>query len=163
MYKSARDSHEFACVHRGAFSEVVLAQEKLTSRMFAVKCIPKKALKGKESSIENEIAVLRKWVLWREHKHKSTNSWLPGQLCISDASYPTKPPPPGHDPQPAYPNTNNIQDWKFCQCSSCKTLTSRVRLRTLFVIRRFLLVFKVHVRFNFTMSHKSRTNTFVLK
>ncbi|XP_062299743.1 calcium/calmodulin-dependent protein kinase type 1D [Scomber scombrus] len=44
----------------GAFSEVILAQEKLTGRMFAVKCIPKKALKGKESSIENEIAVLRK-------------------------------------------------------------------------------------------------------
>ncbi|XP_029107621.1 calcium/calmodulin-dependent protein kinase type 1D [Scleropages formosus] len=44
----------------GAFSEVVLAQEKATGRMFAVKCIPKKALKGKESSIENEIAVLRK-------------------------------------------------------------------------------------------------------
>uniref|UniRef100_A0A8C6UCU3 Calcium/calmodulin-dependent protein kinase 1Da n=1 Tax=Neogobius melanostomus TaxID=47308 RepID=A0A8C6UCU3_9GOBI len=44
----------------GAFSEVVLAQEKLTGRTFAVKCIPKKALKGKESSIENEIAVLRK-------------------------------------------------------------------------------------------------------
>ncbi|XP_071401811.1 calcium/calmodulin-dependent protein kinase type 1D, partial [Centroberyx affinis] len=42
------------------FSEVVLAQEKLTGRMFAVKCIPKKALKGKESSIENEIAVLRR-------------------------------------------------------------------------------------------------------
>lgn len=46
--------------HRGAFSEVVLAQERLTGRMFAVKCIPKKALKGKESSIENEIAVLRR-------------------------------------------------------------------------------------------------------
>ncbi|XP_035530112.1 calcium/calmodulin-dependent protein kinase type 1D isoform X1 [Morone saxatilis] len=44
----------------GAFSEVVLAQDRLTGRMFAVKCIPKKALKGKESSIENEIAVLRK-------------------------------------------------------------------------------------------------------
>ncbi|XP_015248291.1 PREDICTED: calcium/calmodulin-dependent protein kinase type 1D [Cyprinodon variegatus] len=44
----------------GAFSEVVLAQEKLSGRMFAVKCIPKKALKGKESSIENEIAVLRR-------------------------------------------------------------------------------------------------------
>ncbi|XP_037551798.1 calcium/calmodulin-dependent protein kinase type 1D [Nematolebias whitei] len=44
----------------GAFSEVVLAQEKQSARMFAVKCIPKKALKGKESSIENEIAVLRK-------------------------------------------------------------------------------------------------------
>ncbi|XP_067247719.1 calcium/calmodulin-dependent protein kinase type 1D isoform X3 [Chanodichthys erythropterus] len=45
---------------RGAFSEVVLAEERSTGKMFAVKCIPKKALKGKESSIENEIAVLRK-------------------------------------------------------------------------------------------------------
>uniref|UniRef100_A0A8K9UPX8 Calcium/calmodulin-dependent protein kinase 1Da n=1 Tax=Oncorhynchus mykiss TaxID=8022 RepID=A0A8K9UPX8_ONCMY len=44
----------------GAFSEVVLAQERSTGKMFAVKCIPKKALKGKESSIENEITVLRK-------------------------------------------------------------------------------------------------------
>ncbi|XP_051975044.1 calcium/calmodulin-dependent protein kinase type 1D [Xyrauchen texanus] len=44
----------------GAFSEVVLAEERATGKMFAVKCIPKKALKGKESSIENEIAVLRK-------------------------------------------------------------------------------------------------------
>ncbi|KAG7454593.1 hypothetical protein MATL_G00261450 [Megalops atlanticus] len=44
----------------GAFSEVVLAQEKASGKMFAVKCIPKKALKGKESSIENEIAVLRR-------------------------------------------------------------------------------------------------------
>ncbi|TRY82458.1 hypothetical protein DNTS_028279 [Danionella cerebrum] len=40
--------------------EVVLAEERSTGKMFAVKCIPKKALKGKESSIENEIAVLRK-------------------------------------------------------------------------------------------------------
>ncbi|XP_072255154.1 calcium/calmodulin-dependent protein kinase type 1D [Pyxicephalus adspersus] len=44
----------------GAFSEVVLAEEKVTGKLFAVKCIPKKALKGKESSIENEIAVLKK-------------------------------------------------------------------------------------------------------
>ncbi|KAK7117338.1 hypothetical protein R3I94_022789 [Phoxinus phoxinus] len=44
----------------GAFSEVVLAQEKATGDMYAVKCIPKKALRGKESGIENEIAVLRK-------------------------------------------------------------------------------------------------------
>ncbi|XP_069621313.1 calcium/calmodulin-dependent protein kinase type 1D [Ranitomeya imitator] len=44
----------------GAFSEVVLADEKLTGKLFAVKCIPKKALKGKESSIENEITVLKK-------------------------------------------------------------------------------------------------------
>uniref|UniRef100_A0A8D0BZI2 Calcium/calmodulin dependent protein kinase ID n=1 Tax=Salvator merianae TaxID=96440 RepID=A0A8D0BZI2_SALMN len=44
----------------GAFSEVVLAEDRATGKLFAVKCIPKKALKGKESSIENEIAVLRK-------------------------------------------------------------------------------------------------------
>ncbi|XP_048465968.1 calcium/calmodulin-dependent protein kinase type 1D [Rhincodon typus] len=44
----------------GAFSEVVMAKEKMTGKMFAIKCIPKKALKGKESSIENEIAVLRR-------------------------------------------------------------------------------------------------------
>ncbi|XP_077194070.1 calcium/calmodulin-dependent protein kinase type 1D isoform X2 [Paroedura picta] len=44
----------------GAFSEVVLAENRSTGKLFAVKCIPKKALKGKESSIENEIAVLRK-------------------------------------------------------------------------------------------------------
>ncbi|KAB0384938.1 hypothetical protein FD755_006855 [Muntiacus reevesi] len=46
-------------ISHGAFSEVVLAEEKATGKLFAVKCIPKKALKGKESSIENEIAVLR--------------------------------------------------------------------------------------------------------
>uniref|UniRef100_A0A8C5HAL1 Calcium/calmodulin-dependent protein kinase type 1D-like n=1 Tax=Gouania willdenowi TaxID=441366 RepID=A0A8C5HAL1_GOUWI len=44
----------------GAFSEVVMAREKATGKMVAIKCIPKKALKGKEMSIENEIAVLRK-------------------------------------------------------------------------------------------------------
>ncbi|XP_071008996.1 calcium/calmodulin-dependent protein kinase type 1D-like isoform X2 [Oncorhynchus clarkii lewisi] len=44
----------------GAFSEVIMAREKATGKMVAVKCIPKKALKGKETSIENEIAVLRK-------------------------------------------------------------------------------------------------------
>ncbi|XP_069812293.1 calcium/calmodulin-dependent protein kinase type 1D [Dendropsophus ebraccatus] len=44
----------------GAFSEVVLAQDRTTGKLFAVKCIPKKALKGKESSIENEITVLKK-------------------------------------------------------------------------------------------------------
>ncbi|KAG9332684.1 hypothetical protein JZ751_014782, partial [Albula glossodonta] len=49
----------------GAFSEVVLAEEKMTQRLVAIKCIPKKALEGKENSIENEIAVL--------HKIKHTN------------------------------------------------------------------------------------------
>ncbi|XP_078275506.1 calcium/calmodulin-dependent protein kinase type 1D-like [Rhinoraja longicauda] len=44
----------------GAFSEVVMAKERTSGKMFAIKCIPKKALKGKENSIENEIAVLRR-------------------------------------------------------------------------------------------------------
>ncbi|XP_023661221.1 calcium/calmodulin-dependent protein kinase type 1-like isoform X2 [Paramormyrops kingsleyae] len=42
----------------GAFSEVVLAEEKQTQRTVAIKCIPKKALEGKENSVENEITVL---------------------------------------------------------------------------------------------------------
>ncbi|XP_030358263.1 calcium/calmodulin-dependent protein kinase type 1 isoform X1 [Strigops habroptila] len=46
--------------HRGAFSEVVLAEEKATRKLVAIKCIAKKALEGKETSIENEIAVLHK-------------------------------------------------------------------------------------------------------
>ncbi|XP_067915653.1 calcium/calmodulin-dependent protein kinase type 1D isoform X2 [Heterodontus francisci] len=51
----------YSLLHKcGAFSEVVMAKEKTTGKMFAIKCIPKKALKGKESSIENEIAVLRR-------------------------------------------------------------------------------------------------------
>ncbi|CAB1315292.1 unnamed protein product, partial [Coregonus sp. 'balchen'] len=49
----------------GAFSEVVLAEEKGTQRLVAIKCIPKKALEGKENNIENEIAVL--------HRIKHTN------------------------------------------------------------------------------------------
>ncbi|KTG41278.1 hypothetical protein cypCar_00029111 [Cyprinus carpio] len=44
----------------GAFSEVFLAEEKKTQRLVAIKCIPKKALEGKENSIENEIAVLHR-------------------------------------------------------------------------------------------------------
>uniref|UniRef100_A0A8B9GBA0 Calcium/calmodulin dependent protein kinase I n=1 Tax=Amazona collaria TaxID=241587 RepID=A0A8B9GBA0_9PSIT len=44
----------------GAFSEVVLAEEKATRKLVAIKCITKKALQGKETSIENEIAVLHK-------------------------------------------------------------------------------------------------------
>uniref|UniRef100_A0A8C6V7N8 Protein kinase domain-containing protein n=1 Tax=Naja naja TaxID=35670 RepID=A0A8C6V7N8_NAJNA len=43
-----------------AFSEVVLAEEKSTQKLVAVKCIAKKVLEGKETSIENEIAVLHK-------------------------------------------------------------------------------------------------------
>ncbi|KAL2093546.1 hypothetical protein ACEWY4_010858 [Coilia grayii] len=62
--KQVDDIHEIfelkETLGTGAFSEVVLAKEKATGERFAVKCIPKKALRGKESSIENEIAVLRK-------------------------------------------------------------------------------------------------------
>lgn len=46
---------------RGAFSEVRLAESKeKPGQMFAVKIIDKKALKGKEDSLENEIRVLRR-------------------------------------------------------------------------------------------------------
>uniref|UniRef100_G3W393 calcium/calmodulin-dependent protein kinase n=1 Tax=Sarcophilus harrisii TaxID=9305 RepID=G3W393_SARHA len=44
----------------GAFSEVFLAQNLCSKRLVALKCIPKKALRGKEVAVENEIAVLKK-------------------------------------------------------------------------------------------------------
>lgn len=45
----------------GAFSEVRLADSKDNpGQLFAVKIIDKKALKGKEDSLENEIKVLRR-------------------------------------------------------------------------------------------------------
>ncbi|XP_008827756.1 calcium/calmodulin-dependent protein kinase type 1B isoform X3 [Nannospalax galili] len=44
----------------GAFSEVMLAQERGSAHLVALKCIPKKALRGKEALVENEIAVLRR-------------------------------------------------------------------------------------------------------
>lgn len=53
----------FACLFffSGAFSEVRLAESKeKPGLMFAVKIIDKKALKGKEDSLENEIKVLRR-------------------------------------------------------------------------------------------------------
>ncbi|XP_022661482.1 calcium/calmodulin-dependent protein kinase type 1-like isoform X2 [Varroa destructor] len=46
---------------RGAFSQVVLAESReRAGEMLAVKCIDKKALRGKEDSLENEVKVLRK-------------------------------------------------------------------------------------------------------
>ena len=51
----------FSVCFRGAFSEVLLAESKTQRGYFvAVKCIDKKALKGKEESLENEIRVLKK-------------------------------------------------------------------------------------------------------
>lgn len=51
----------FSCVRSGAFSEVRLAVSKESpNHMYAVKIIDKKALKGKEDSLDNEIKVLRR-------------------------------------------------------------------------------------------------------
>jgi len=44
----------------GAFSQVRLAESKEDGQMYAVKIIDKKALKGKEDSLENEIRVLKR-------------------------------------------------------------------------------------------------------
>ena len=46
--------------HRGAFSEVVRGINKETGHQVAIKIIDKKALKGKEEALQNEIAVLQK-------------------------------------------------------------------------------------------------------
>ena len=44
----------------GAFSEVILAKDLKTNELVAIKCIKRKALKGKEENLHNEISVLRK-------------------------------------------------------------------------------------------------------
>lgn len=45
----------------GAFSQVYMAQNRSDPEdIVAIKCIDKKALKGKEDSLENEIRVLRR-------------------------------------------------------------------------------------------------------
>ena len=41
-----------------------MAQHRRSLRLVAVKCIHKRALKGREALLENEIAVLRKSVLF---------------------------------------------------------------------------------------------------
>lgn len=52
----------FLCDFSGAFSVVRLVESKERPRcMNAVKIIDKKALKGKEDSLENEIKVLRRY------------------------------------------------------------------------------------------------------
>lgn len=40
-----------------------MAQHRSTQKLVAVKCIRKRALKGKESMLENEIAVLHRSVI----------------------------------------------------------------------------------------------------
>ena len=41
---------------------MILVEDKRTQKLVAIKCIAKKALEGKEGSMENEIAVLHKYV-----------------------------------------------------------------------------------------------------
>ena len=57
-----RERYEFREVlGTGAFSKVFSAECRFEpGTMVAIKCIDKKALKGKEESLENEIKVLRK-------------------------------------------------------------------------------------------------------
>lgn len=60
-WKTKQLTFHFICRFSGAFSEVRLAESKENSnQLYAVKIIDKKALKGKEDSLENEIKVLRR-------------------------------------------------------------------------------------------------------
>ena len=54
------DDHLNLFSFRGAFSQVRLAECKESGNMHAIKIIDKKALKGKEDSLENEIRVLKR-------------------------------------------------------------------------------------------------------
>lgn len=59
--KHSDDDDAAANNNSGAFSQVYMAQNKLEPEdIVAIKCIDKKALRGKEDSLENEIKVLRK-------------------------------------------------------------------------------------------------------
>ena len=55
-----RNNPDHFCICSGAFSQVRLAESKDDGNMYAVKIIDKKALKGKEDSLENEIRVLKR-------------------------------------------------------------------------------------------------------
>lgn len=69
--KDAKDFEKQPCIEEkytikellgtGAFSEVRLCENRETGQAFAVKIIDKKALKGKEDSLENEIRVLKRF------------------------------------------------------------------------------------------------------
>ena len=48
---------------RGAFSEVVTGVKIETQERFAVKCIAKEAIDGKEEQLESEIAILKRLLL----------------------------------------------------------------------------------------------------
>lgn len=74
--KDAKDLEKQPCIEdkyvikellgTGAFSEVRLCEHRETGQAFAVKIIDKKALKGKEDSLENEIRVLKRFSAKRQ-------------------------------------------------------------------------------------------------
>lgn len=55
-------TNRWLCVYfSGAFSQVKVAEKRSEpGQMYAIKIIDKKALKGKEDSLENEVKVLRR-------------------------------------------------------------------------------------------------------
>lgn len=59
----------------GAFSEVRLCEHRETGQAFAVKIIDKKALKGKEDSLENEIRVLKRFSA-RRNESDADKAWF---------------------------------------------------------------------------------------
>lgn len=59
----------------GAFSEVRLCENRETGQAYAVKIIDKKALKGKEDSLENEIRVLRRFSA-RKNEDDAEKTWF---------------------------------------------------------------------------------------
>ena len=61
---------------RGAFSQVRLAESRDDGNMYAIKIIDKKALKGKEDSLENEIRVLKRYSALKSNNRYTNNSCL---------------------------------------------------------------------------------------
>lgn len=61
---------------RGAFSQVRLAESRDDGNMYAIKIIDKKALKGKEDSLENEIRVLKRYSALKSNNRYTSNSCL---------------------------------------------------------------------------------------
>lgn len=59
----------------GAFSEVRLCEHRETGQAYAVKIIDKKALKGKEDSLENEIRVLKRFSA-RRNDEDADKTWF---------------------------------------------------------------------------------------
>ena len=60
IFKNLHDNFFNNSIYSGAFSEVIEAKDLRNGKHVAIKCIKRKALKGKEETLQNEINVLRK-------------------------------------------------------------------------------------------------------